>query len=295
MDLFECPRCHYHTEYLWNLKKHLLRKKQCPCTYSSKTVDDIFCEIEGKHNEEKEYKCEHCGKKLASLSSKSHHKNKCKVLKVLKTTESLQMKELQDEMKALKDYVANRLGSSNTPQPCKTHHQTNNIVQQNNIINIIPIVDQSGAHLREFDQENMDALPYEILSTCLMNLKFRQLLENLHFDQDFPENHNVRLKSIKRNVMEIYKNNKWDVVTLKSGLTDLIEQGTRIFNDFARRNREKILQEDMTETELEDVLQQLRGIEDKIGDLSQRLVRPIAHEVQSLLESHKSHALTSAC
>lgn len=75
----------------------------------------------------------------------------------------------------------------------------------------------------------------------------RELLENLHCDPDYPENHNVRIKSTKRELLEIYRNNKWDVVTFVNGLDELLMQGHRIFNDYYRKNKDKILEEYMDE------------------------------------------------
>jgi hypothetical protein len=47
--------------------------------------------------------------------------------------------------------------------------------------------------------------------------------------------------------LEIYRNNKWDVVTFVNGLDELLMQGHRIFNDYYRKNKDKILEEDMDE------------------------------------------------
>lgn len=161
----------------------------------------------------------------------------------------------------------------------------NNVINNNNVINVIA---PNQVPLREFGQENKNAIPYSCIIGCILDdLNYRGLLENLHFDPDYPEDRNVRMKSVKRSMMEIYKNNRWNVTTLQNGLKELIEQGTRIFNEFLKDNKHRILDDDLTPEELEELLVQLSDID----QMRQKYVEPMKKDIQGLLESYKKTSM----
>lgn len=41
-----------------------------------------------------------------------------------------------------------------------------------------------------------------------MNKDILSLIENIHCDKKHPENHNIRIRSLKKNLMETFENNK---------------------------------------------------------------------------------------
>jgi hypothetical protein len=58
--------------------------------------------------------------------------------------------------------------------------------------------------------------------------------------------------------MEIFRNNKWDIVTFTNGLTELLLQGHKIFKDYYKKNdKARILEEDMSEQGIRMLLIQL--------------------------------------
>ena len=114
--------------------------------------------------------------------------------------------------------------------------------------------------------------------------RFRELLANLHCDPNYPENQNVRIKSIKRNTMEIFRNNKWDIMTFTNGLTELLLQGHKIFKDYYKKDKERIFEEDMSEQEIKDALIQL----EKIEKLSKDEIKPLLIDLQMMLEEYNS-------
>jgi hypothetical protein len=130
----------------------------------------------------------------------------------------------------------------------------------------------------------MNALPESLISTLFMDLRFRELLANLHCDPNYPENQNVRIKSMKRNTMEIFRNNKWDIMTFTNGLTELLLQGHKIFKDYYKNDKARILNEDMSEDELKEILNQL----DKIEKLNKTEIKPLIEDIQMMLEEYNS-------
>jgi hypothetical protein len=132
----------------------------------------------------------------------------------------------------------------------------------------------------------MDAIPESLVSTLL------ELLANLHCDPNFPENQNIRIKSVKRNTMEIYRNNKWDIMTFSKGLTELLLQGHKIFKDYYKKDKERILEEDMTDQDIKEILNQL----DKIEKLNKEELKPLLVDLQMMLEEYRQngHAIILA-
>jgi hypothetical protein len=219
--------------------------------------------------QDKTFDCEYCQMKFNHASGKSQHKRICKKKPTDKITElTNRIDILEEELK--KNKMTNINNINNT---------------QNNINVTIP-------KLKNFGWENMDAIPESLISSLFMNLRFKELLANLHCDPNFPENQNVRIKSIKRNTMEIYRNNKWDIVTFTKGLTDLLLQGHKIFTDYYNKDKKRILEEDMSKEEIKEILDQLEQIE----KLNKDELRPLLVDLQMMLEEYREngHAIVLA-
>lgn len=58
------------------------------------------------------------------------------------------------------------------------------------------------------------------------------LLKKIHFDDDHPENQNVRLRSIKRDLMEIFSEDRWKVVPGTQTTEQMIQKGCKLLGDF---------------------------------------------------------------
>jgi hypothetical protein len=169
---------------------------------------------------------------------------------------------------------------------------TNNI--QQNIISLATTSKTSNSrdtNIRDFGNENMDAIPDDFIASCFMNLRYRDLLENLHYDPDFPENHNIRIKSVKRNMLEMYKNNRWNVVTLRNGLEELIQQGTKIFKAYVHTHKQKILEEDMNEDELQEVMEKLT----EIDEMHKLYINDMSSDIQAMIESYNTKNTLKHC
>jgi len=283
---YKCERCGYSTGHKQCIIRHLERTNVCSPVLSDRSRETLL-ETFKKDKKDARFECPHCNKKFNHSSNLSAHKRICKARTSFE-------EQIMNDMNTVKEFMANvkagtvgipssPMGATNNTVNTNTTNNNNttndnritNNIQQNNVINV---------NIRNFDSENMEALPKQLLETLFLELKFRELIENLHCDPDFPENHNVRIKSIKRNVMEIYRNNKWDVVTFVNGLNELLLQAQRIFRDYYRKNRDKILEEDMDERDLRDIIMQL----DSIEKLNEEDIRPIRKDIEALLESHRA-------
>jgi hypothetical protein len=263
---FVCKRCGYETEHKHCMQNHYKRKIVCEAKYNDIDISDLLDILNYKTLNEKTHECEYCNRKFNSCSSKSRHKTICKKKPIneiilLKNT----VEELVSKLDKQQDQILNLKQVS---------HTTNNNTQ----------INLNGIKLKDFGNENMQAIPESLISSLFMNLRFRELLANLHCDPNYPENQNIRIKSIKRNTMEIFRNNKWDIMTFTNGLTELLLQGHKIFKDYYKNDKERILEEDMSEDELNEILNQL----DKIEQLNKNEIKPLKEEIQLMLEEYKS-------
>jgi hypothetical protein len=265
---FICKRCNIGFSSKTRLKTHLQRKN--PCEYIENNIDAeiLIDELYERKINDKTYDCEYCNKKFNSTSGKSQHKKICKSKPLDKITvlENI-VSSLVEDNKALKAEI-------NKKQPTNITNNNNTQININN----------NGVKLRDFGRENMDAVPNSLMSYLFMELRFRDLLSQLHCDPNFPENQNIRIRSIKRNTMEIFRNNKWDIVSFSKGLQELLLQGHRIFKDFYKNDKERILEEDMDEDDMREILSQLQ----KIADLNKNEIKPLIDDLQMMLEEFKS-------
>jgi Fe-S-cluster containining protein len=261
--LLICPRCGYESEHKHCMQNHYKKKIICEAKYDDTDIQSLLNILNYKIFNAKTFDCEFCKKKFNSCSSKSRHKKICKEKPVENTN------NLQSQIDELKKIISNIPAIQN-------NNITNNT--QNNINVTIP-------KLNDFGRENMNALPETLISTLFMDLRFRELLSNLHCDPNYPENQNVRIKSIKRNTMEIFRNNKWDIMTFTKGLTELLLQGHKIFKDYYKKDKERILEEDMSDDEIKEILNQLEQIE----KLSKDELKPLLVDLEMMLEEYREN------
>jgi hypothetical protein len=141
----------------------------------------------------------------------------------------LQMNTIQDQhMKSLSEIVdlkkiLEHSASSSVSASTSINNTTNNI--QNNFQNITITVNNFG-------NENTSYLTPEFLSFCLMNPRkgLTSLIENIHYNAEYPENQNLRCKSLKQNIFEKYVDYEWRACDASNTLDELIRKGYRILN-----------------------------------------------------------------
>jgi hypothetical protein len=270
--VFICKRCNVDFQVKAYLKIHLLRKNPCKFIDEDYDREDLIEELYQRKLNDKTFDCEYCHMKFNHSSGKSQHKKICKSkpadeITLLKNTVNKLVFKIDEQQNKIEKLEA---------QPLNTQNTTNN-TQINNI-------SVNGVKLRDFGRENMDALPESLISSLFCDLRFRELLAQLHCDPNFPENQNVRIRSIKRNTMEIFRNNKWDILNFTNGLNELLLQGHKIFKHYYKNDKQRILDEDMSEDDLREILCQL----DKIENLNKNEVKPLIKDLQMMLEEYKS-------
>lgn len=133
--------------------------------------------------------------------------------------------------------------------------------------------------LRNFGNENMDALPESLIHDLFLDMCVTELLQNLFFDPDYPENRNIRLKE-KFNSLEFYEKNEWHRISINHGVNKIILRVAKIFEEYYAENKDAI-GEDMTEFELEEVLDEL----EQIKKLDKSIIEKLTNSVLELVKN----------
>lgn len=209
MKEYECKRCGFKTNKTNNFKQHLSRKTICPPTHSDISIDaihDLYFNVD-----EKTFACI-CGKKYTFQSGLCLHRKKCTY-----TKEDM----LYDKIKSLEDEV-HRLKSekTTTSQQFITNNQNSNNTNNYNTIN-----QNIHIHLTDFGKENLSHLPQSFYRECLMNgaLGVLQMIEKVWFDEEHPENFNIRLSSLKNMLVQYYKHPEWEVCGFHDAIDKMID------------------------------------------------------------------------
>jgi hypothetical protein len=231
---FPCERCGYVAKTKGNLKKHLTCKRVCVAN-----VSDISCEVLLQQLERPKkgasIHCEWCDK-IISKANYARHRTSCSsrvednvglsqvssssTIDISKPIDYNMLKSTMKEI--LQDLLKSNHGTIN-----HTVIINNNSNNTTNTINTV-----NNVSLNNFGSEDVSYLSHEFLSYCLMNPKkgMPTLIENIHYNKDYPENHNVRCKSLKQNVFEKYIDSEWRVCDTSNTLDELIKKGYRILN-----------------------------------------------------------------
>ena len=220
--IFRCKRCGYDCEYKYLLRRHFARKIPCNTILEDISINTLIDEIDETNKNNKKYKCEFCDKHFADLSNKSKHQKICKS----------EINQLKETITSLQQQMSN--------------------LQHNNITNI----QQATIHnhnlnitLNNFGSESYNHISEEFIKKCIMNnvSGVKSLIERIHFSDEAPENKNIRLKSIKNNLVEISNNDKWIVKDANEAMETMINKGCRILNQHYYNPDSGLVDQDINE------------------------------------------------
>lgn len=284
-DAYICKRCGHQSTTKSNLLQHLRRKVPCPPTMENISVDNYIKELLHREYNDKTYDCQWCQKCFNTWQSKSRHLKTCKKRQESSVSNNTQVCS-RDELEMLKKQ--NKLLMQQVACLQQTVNGTTSITNITNNVTNNQVVNININNIREFDCENMDAVPPDLIQNCFRTIAICDLIENLHCDPDYPENHNFRIVSFKKQLVEYFKNNQWRTITMPHGLNMMIEQACRIFKKFHRNNRDSILEDVGGEEEEQRLLDRLNILE----RLEEKEVKPIRKDLVALLHTNKKLLLT---
>lgn len=265
--MYSCKRCGHDFVVKGHLKQHLTRQKVCEPILSDVSCDSILQEYFPKKT--KPFKCAYCDKTFTQASNRSRHQ-----------TTSCQNKPKGDQTKQIgntsvdiEQILIQEIRS--LKQELNEMRTSNNVSQITNpIINI-----QNNIMINNFGGETYDHLTTDFVKHCLMNQipGVKTLIEKIHFSDDAPMNRNVRMKSLKKSLVEIKKDDKWVPKDTNEALETMIKKGCAIMNKLYFED------DDMMEKDLNELDNKIQQFLLQIMDTSNQNYYALRRRIMALL------------
>jgi hypothetical protein len=261
---FICCRCGFETDEKRYLVKHLQRKTLCDPLISSLVPEFQLTQLTKKTYNDNAVSCPHCDKRFNDPSNRSKHIKICK-----KNLENTPKADIIKELIEIKEQLAK----------FKNLETVSNVTQNNNNV----VGNTTNIHINSFGRETFDHLPLDFLTSCFMMKNMESLVENIYFDKDCPENHNVKLKSSKQKTVEVFEDGLWRVKHSDDVADDIINKGHSLLYSHYRKNKDAV-KEDMSDIEIEEVLDWLH----KIFENDNITRQPIKRDLILLFQTYRN-------
>lgn len=218
--MYKCKRCDQDFARKDYLATHLKRKIPCEVKNQDVSPEELLKEII-KPVLSNGYPCINCGKFFEKPASKyQHEKFHCKK----KDNEIQDIKNKLEEITRQHDELKKQMEMLGKTSNKSVVNNNKNCVVNNITIN-------------NFGEENTEHVLNDkhFLEACLKNIAndgIKNLLEKIHYDKLYTGNNNVRLKSRKREQLEVFHSNKWNIMDKNETLDKMIKNGYKILNTF---------------------------------------------------------------
>jgi len=239
---YKCQRCGYNTNRKSAFKSHLLRKNLCKPILKEITKHDLFVynnfNEEAKkfsvftknqhfihnlstknvdkimqNNEKDNNICFYCSKKLSCYKSKWRHEKTCKKRKV--TNEDLLKKLLEEKDKLIykQGKQINKLIKELSKLSDKIGNNNNNIINSHNKITI-----------NAYGCENLEYITNNLLKKLVNKpgTAIPKLLKIIHFNDDYPENKNLKVTNIHDPYIKVHDGDDWQIKNKGEIIEDII-------------------------------------------------------------------------
>jgi len=210
MESFFCNCCDYNTDVKGNYKRHLISLKH----YRNKLTYDnnlIKTQKDPKktHQDPKrpdENICMYCGDTFSTFAHKRRHElHRCKNNEAIKQRKLVETEkeihELKKEHRKTIELLLAKVGNTN-------------IINTTNNLNINSYGKEDTSHITDSFKTQMLNMPYKMIPT---------MIEQVHFNENKPENKNILLPNKNENKIKIFTNNRWIYRKKDDILNDLIE------------------------------------------------------------------------
>jgi hypothetical protein len=212
--MYTCERCGYASNKKWNIKKHLNKVSVCEPIVSDINIDVLRQKY---IKQDTDIKCMWCETSFAYRSAKYTHQKTCHMRNdfVLEIQDlKSQVKQIQkrnteiDKMKKQLYEIKASLKSSEVGQGSK--HMIQNIDKQNIAVqNNTNTQSNQSITINNFFNTDTSNLSQELIKHCLHSCNIIPLLENVFFNPEIPENHNIRVENNKKKTLAVFNGLDW--------------------------------------------------------------------------------------
>ena len=254
---YKCYRCGYTASQKINLKHHLNRKNICKSILEDISIEKMY-EIYNFKNDTKQHlnnthiapkthpndtlwchetvskqhlndtqiapkqhllapkknMCHFCEKTFTRKTGLTKHLKCCKQKNLFEDEKDVKMKEKNNEIQELKDMVEKLLIENRSTNI--TNNTTHNNNTTNNIINI-----------NNYGDENTKYITSDYIVKLLKNRPAKtipELIKYTHFNDEHPENQNIKITNKKEPYIKVRKNDKWELQNKEETISDLIDR-----------------------------------------------------------------------
>ena len=216
---YNCDICDYITKRQYNYNKHLKTKKHLTNEKNYEEENNKILLQNHKipqnttfsphnttknkdHKNKKLFNCEYCNKDYSRIDSMNRHIEKnCKKKQELDKMENENSKIIEKQNKFIK-FQTKQISKLLE----KNGKQINN-TQNNNSHNTI----NNTIHINNYGEENLEMLTDEFKEKCVTRPFYAilEIIKKIHFNDDYPENKNMRLVNKRDNKIQVLDDGKW--------------------------------------------------------------------------------------
>ena len=228
MPIYKCEKCKFVTENNYDYQKHLKTKKHLRNV--GELDNDEINQKTTKNNQnipsDTMFECDFCNATFKHIQSKyRHEKDRCKVKKSqiaiieqmrseMREQEERHSKQMmiQEERHSKQMEELMRLTEIALSKPSGGNRNCNNTTNNNIIINAYGKEDISFLKDNDF---------LEMLNNS--GTSVQTLVRKIHFNEEHPENKNVKITNKKQPYAKVYNGDKWLLKDKKETISDLVE------------------------------------------------------------------------
>jgi len=270
MDLLKCPHCPYTTTIKCNYKRHLNRKISCKnIPKSNENAIDTHKNAIDTHKNAidinknaidinknaidinknaidikttNKLTCNQCGKILSSKQGLKYHTQICKGVDALtcpvcrksfahRNYKYAHMKTGKCIPVQPQASTINNTTNNNNITNNNTTNNTTNITNNNNQQNIIQHI-----HINAFGKEDLKYIIEDpaFLKKCIRNKEegLLECIKRIHFNQEKPENMNIRKQNKKDGFVDVYNGHDWTIRMTDKATHRIMTNIESIFTDY---------------------------------------------------------------
>ena len=285
--IYECSFCHRTFDKKFNFDRHRRHVKYCV----ESNIPQITKAPEPKLEKEK---CDNCGKSFKNkFTLKRHQLKHCQKIEEINTSSLPTKQENEfkkmitktiDEIKKEDNVVVANITINNYPNQ-------KNTIKQTNIIN--------NYNMNAFGKEDLSHITDEVIKNIFSNPSSSviKMIKEIHFNEQCPENMNVRQPNLKINLVDLFNGVDWEKHNKEDVIHNLIASKKDILDDVIDKvNIEDLKKEEYSKfsSELDQALYKsmIKHVEDnkslqKYNTMDTKILKPISTGISHILANRK--------